>query len=274
MCFCGGKFCIVILIRRGVEEKTGIEVCVVKITFAARTFLTLLQIILIRHIITSSLSSLFLYMSSYPVIWFSCPFWAGAIHDSRILVSDLASPLKSVGWEGTAAHSVKRWIHYFLHLCMIHYHYSHTMAMMPWSHDNLHLFFFLVFSEFFSFSWCWIQSFRRSKQRQLSFLFLFKFLMQNYFSLSKKKPIEVFVDSRKICVFTALAKNWNPLMRTGDLKMQLQKCWWQCGEWTFVKLSSVMESSCGGKKTHLLSWLWFEGLEKEAHPQLTCRPEP
>lgn len=58
--------------------------------------------------VTSSLSSLFLYISSYPVIWFSCPVCAGAIHESKILVSDLASPLKSVGWEGTAMHGTKR----------------------------------------------------------------------------------------------------------------------------------------------------------------------
>jgi len=51
--------------------------------------------------ITSSLSSFFLYMSSYPVTEFSCPVCAGAFHESKILVSDLASPLKSVGWEGT-----------------------------------------------------------------------------------------------------------------------------------------------------------------------------
>lgn len=55
----------------------------------------------VQKIITSSLSSLFLYTSSYPVIWFSCPVCAGAIHESKMLVSDLASPLKSVGWEGT-----------------------------------------------------------------------------------------------------------------------------------------------------------------------------
>lgn len=35
------------------------------------------------------------------MIWLSWPVWVGGFHDSKMLVSDLASPLKSVGWEGT-----------------------------------------------------------------------------------------------------------------------------------------------------------------------------
>ena len=55
-----------------------------------------------KQLVTSSLSSLFLYSSSYPRIWLSCPVCAGAIQDNKMLVSDLASPLRSVGCEGTA----------------------------------------------------------------------------------------------------------------------------------------------------------------------------